>query len=150
MSTGPISNSGRSFRAVIYLKLRKKIALHGGGTAVKSYIHIRDVSRGELAALEQGQPGSMYHLSPDGGYAVRDVVGRICERMGRNFEESTVCVGERLGQDAAYVIDSTRARRELGWRPKVSLDEGLAGAVSWVEDNWAEICRQPLEYRHAA
>lgn len=137
-------------RTAIYLKLRRKIALHGGGAAVKSYIHIRDVSRGELAAMEQGRPGSLYHLSPDGGYAVRDVVCRICERMGRDFDEATVAVGERLGQDAAYVIDSTRARTELGWRPVVSLDEGLAGVVSWVEENWAEICRQPLEYRHAA
>jgi dTDP-glucose 4,6-dehydratase len=59
-------------------------------------------------------------------------------------------VAERLGQDAAYVIDSTRARQELGWRPVVSLDEGLAGVVRWVEANWAEINAQPLEYCHAA
>jgi dTDP-glucose 4,6-dehydratase len=137
-------------RAAIYLKMSRRIQLHGGGTAVKSYIHIRDVSRGELLALQQGRPGALYHLSPDAGYAVREVVGRICALRGRDFERSTVAVGERLGQDAAYVIDSTRARRELGWVPTVSLDEGLAEVVRWVEGNWAEICRQPLEYRHAA
>ena len=137
-------------RSAIYLRTNQKISLHGGGTAVKSYIHIRDVSRGELLAMEQGRPGRMYHLSPDQGHAVRDVVERICKLLGRDFAASTESVGERLGQDAAYVIDSTRARQELGWRPTIGLDEGLRQVTAWVEDYWQEICTQPLEYRHAA
>src|SRR5262245_53491283 len=53
-------------------------------------------------------------------------------------------------QDVAYVIDSTRARTELGWRPAVTIDEGLAEVVRWVNEGWSEIVRLPLEYRHAA
>lgn len=135
-------------RATIYMKMGKTIELHGGGKAIKSYIHIRDVSLGELAAMEQGQPGLIYHLSPDRGYAVREVVAEICRLMGRDFEKSTITVDERLGQDAAYVIDSTRAREGLGWVPQIPLSQGLAGVVRWVEDNWEEIQRQPLEYQH--
>ncbi|HWB11481.1 MAG TPA: GDP-mannose 4,6-dehydratase [Pirellulales bacterium] len=137
-------------RSAIYLLKGERISLHGGGAAVKSYIHIRDVSRGELLATERGGPGTMYHLSPDRGYEVREVVERICRLMGRDFAAATVTVGERLGQDAAYVIDSTRAREELGWRPTVDLDEGLRQVVEWVKRNFAEICTQSLEYRHAA
>jgi dTDP-glucose 4,6-dehydratase len=137
-------------RSAIYLLKGERIPLHGGGAAVKSFIHIRDVSRGELSAAEHGQAGAMYHLSPDRGYAVRDVVERICRLMGRDSAASTVTVGERLGQDAAYVIDSTRARQELGWRPTIGLDEGLRQVVEWVKQNFAEICTQSLEYRHAA
>ena len=135
-------------RSVVYLKLGKRILLHGGGRAVKSYIHIRDVSRGELLAMETGRPGRIYHLSPERGYAVREVVERICALVGRDVGEATAAVDERLGQDAAYVIDSTRARTELGWRPAVSIDEGLAGVVRWVDQNWNEIQREPLEYVH--
>ena len=135
-------------RSAVYVKLGKTIELHGGGRAVKSYIHIRDVSRGELAAMERGRPGTIYHLSPDRGYAVREVVGEICRLLGEDFSKATVAVGERLGQDAAYVIDSTRARRELGWSPQVSLRAGLTGVVNWVEDNWEEIQRQSLDYVH--
>jgi dTDP-glucose 4,6-dehydratase len=135
-------------RAVITLKSGGRISLHGGGVAVKSYVHVRDVSRGELAAMESGRTGVLYHLSPDQGYAVRDVVRTICERMGHDFAASTETVGERLGQDAAYVIDSTRARQELGWTPRVSLDEGLAEVIEWVERDWAEIRQQPWEYVH--
>ena len=137
-------------RSVIYLKLGKTIQLHGGGKAVKSYIHIRDVSRGELAILEQGKIGEIYHLSPDRGYAVREVVQTICNEMGYPFDKVTETVAERLGQDAAYVIDSTKARTELGWQTQISLAEGIAGVIAWVNQFWDEIQQQPLEYIHKA
>jgi dTDP-glucose 4,6-dehydratase len=137
-------------RSAIYIKLGRTIELHGGGRAVKSYIHIRDVSRGEKAILEQGRVGELYHLSPDSGVEVKQVVRTICGRLGTPFERATRTVDERPGQDAAYVIDSTKARTELGWKPVVSLEEGLTDVVDWVNENWAAIQAQPLEYRHAA
>jgi dTDP-glucose 4,6-dehydratase len=135
-------------RSVIYIKLGRIIELHGSGYAVKSYIHIRDISRGELAAMERGSLGEIYHLSPDKGIAVRDIVSIICEKMEVPFEKATKVVEERLGQDAAYVIDSSKVREEFGWQPKVSFDEGISGVIRWVEDNWEEIRREPLEYTH--
>ncbi len=135
-------------RSAIYLKLAKTIELHGGGRAVKSYIHIRDVSRGELAVLRDGRIGDVYHLSPDGGVAVRDVVSAVCERAGRPFDEATRVVDERPGQDAAYVIDSAKARNELGWSPMVDLADGLGEVVDWVDRHWDTIRDLPLEYEH--
>jgi dTDP-glucose 4,6-dehydratase len=135
-------------RSVIYLKLDRKIELHGGGAAVKSYIHIRDVSHGELAILNRGRLGQVYHLSPDRGIAVREVVRKICELMGRRFEDNTAVVKDRPGQDAAYVIDSGRARVELGWSPRINLEEGLSEVIAWVEQSWDEVMKQPLEYQH--
>jgi dTDP-glucose 4,6-dehydratase len=135
-------------RTVIYLMLGKKIQLHGGGVAVKSYIHIRDVSYGELAAMEHGNDSQIYHLSPDQGIAVRDVVKKICDIMGKSFDENTEIVAERLGQDKAYVIDATRAREELGWRPKIGFEKSLKDVVQWVEEFWTEILKQPLGYVH--
>ena len=135
-------------RSVIYLKLGKTIELHGGGAAIKSYIHIRDVSRGELAAMERGANGEIYHLSPDGGIAVRDAVSTICELIGKDFESCTRTVEERLGQDRAYVIDSSKARETLGWAPRIGLREGLNGVTDWVEEYWDAIQSEPLEYVH--
>lgn len=137
-------------RSVIYIKLGKTIQLHGGGKAVKSYIHIRDVSRGELAILEHGQIGQRYHLSPDGGISVRDVVDTICRRLNKDFASCTETVAERPGQDAAYVIDSTKARKQLGWAPTISYEEGLNDVIDWVQQNWDEIRSQPLTYEHKA
>lgn len=135
-------------RSAIYIKLGRTIELHGGGNAVKSYIHIRDVSRGELAAMEKGRNGEIYHFSPDEGIAVRDVVKIMCDKAGVDFTKATKTVEERLGQDAAYVIDSSKAREELGWRPRVSFEDGISGVVDWVNENWEEIRKEPLEYVH--
>ena len=135
-------------RTVIYIKSGKTIELHGGGQAVKSYIHIRDVSRGEMAVMEQGKAGQIYHLSPDQGSAVRDVVRIICDKMGVAFEKATKPVGERLGQDAAYVIDSGKARKEFGWEPTISMKEGLACVIDWIEHDWDSIKNESLEYIH--
>ncbi|HSX13484.1 MAG TPA: GDP-mannose 4,6-dehydratase [Chlamydiales bacterium] len=135
-------------RSVIYIKTNKKIELHGGGQAVKSYIHIRDVSRGELAAMEKGSIGEIYHFSPDGGVKVRDVVSTLCNKLGVSFEEKTVSVAERLGQDKAYVIDSSKARQALNWKPLVTLEEGLHMTVDWVNSNFESILQEPLGYIH--
>ena len=135
-------------RAIIYMKQKKKIPLHGGGHAVKSYIHVRDISRGELLAMENGRVGEIYHLSPDQGVSVREVVETIAVKMGIAFEDAVDVVEERLGQDKAYTIDSTKARQELKWQPRISLVEGLEQTISWVEDSYPEIEKQPLEYIH--
>lgn len=137
-------------RSVIYIKMGKTIELHGGGRAVKSYIHIRDISRGELLALGKGKNGEIYHLSPDNGVAVRDVVKITCQSMGKDFKKATKVVTERLGQDKAYVIDSTKARKTLGWKPKVSIEEGIEGVIDWINNNWGEIRKLPLTYIHKA
>jgi dTDP-glucose 4,6-dehydratase len=135
-------------RSVIYVKSGRRIQLHGGGVAVKSYIHIRDVSRAELAAMHDGKIGERYHISPDGGVAVRDVVRTICTRMGRRFEEAVDIVAERPGQDAAYVIDSSKARSAFGWKPEIDVDQGIAETAGWVEANWGAIAKQSLDYQH--
>ena len=135
-------------RSAIYMMNGTKIELHGGGLAIKSYIHIRDVSRGELDVLEKGDIQQLYHLSPDDGVAVRDVVKLISEKMGCSFEDVTTVVNERPGQDGAYIIDSNLARSSLGWSPQIDIEEGLSDVVKWVKDNWQEIEKQPLEYAH--
>ncbi len=137
-------------RTAIYVKQGKTVELHGGGTAVKSYIHVRDVSRGELAILKKGRLGEVYHLSPDAGVAVKDVVKKVCALSGKDFATATKTVGERPGQDKAYLLDSAKARTELGWAPTITLDEGLREVAAWVDARWAEIQREPLEYRHKA
>ena len=133
-------------RSVIYIKSGRTIELHGGGKAIKSYIHIRDISKGELAAMERGKNGSIYHLSPDKGISVRDVVRLICDKMRVPFKQATKTVDERLGQDMAYVIDSAKARSEFGWKPTISIEEGLGEVVNWIDNNWDEIKKEPLEF----
>lgn len=137
-------------KTIIKLKMGQKIELHGGGISVKSYIHISDVANGIFKAIQSGKVGNIYHLSPEKGYSISEVVRKICEKMGYDYEKSIVSVGERLGQDAAYIIDSTKARSELDWKPEISFDEGIDGCIEWVNDNWDVIKSKPIEYIHKA
>lgn len=135
-------------RTVIYLKTGRKIQLHGGGEAVKSYIHIRDVSKGELAAMENGKPGQIYHFSPNTGVSVRAVVETICEKLNIPFDQAVEIVDERLGQDKAYTIDSSKAKKEFNWQPIINLEQGIREVIDWVDSNIEEITNCELEYVH--
>lgn len=135
-------------RSIIYIKSGKKIQLHGGGEAVKSYIHIRDISKGERLVMEQGSVGEIYHLSPERGVQVKEVVQKICDQLQVPFSEVVEIVEERLGQDKAYTIDSSKAKQELNWSCEISIDDGLKQTISWIESEFSNIMNQPLEYIH--
>lgn len=135
-------------RSIVRLKSNRLINLHGGGRAIKSYIHIRDISRGELAIMENGRVGEVYHLSPREGYSVRDIVKNICDILKSNFSSSVCEVEERQGQDSAYVIDSEKSRKEFAWESRISIEDGICDVVKWIEDNWEAILKEPLEYVH--
>ncbi|MCH9632018.1 MAG: dTDP-glucose 4,6-dehydratase [Chlamydiae bacterium] len=136
-------------RVALYLKMGKKIPLHGGGKAVKSYIHIRDISEGQLSIMLDGKPGEIYHLSPNGaGIAICDLIEIICNKMKVKFDDAVDIVGERLGQDKAYVIDSSKAREAFDWQPRVPLEQGVSDVIDWVNENYNEMSEQPLEYNH--
>ncbi len=135
-------------RTVIYLKLGKTLRLHGGGTAVRSYVHVRDAARAYIAGMFRGRAGEVYHISPDETVEVRELVKRICEKMNRDFDRVTRGAGVRRGHDDAYMLDSSKARRELGWSPEVSLSQGIDETIAWVAGNWRDIRRSELEYVH--
>lgn len=135
-------------RSIINIKMQKTIELHGGGEAVKSYIHIRDISRGEFSVMEKGKPGEIYHLSPQKGIKVKEAVQMICARMRVPFEKATKKVAERPGQDSIYEIDSLKARQEFGWAPQVTMEEGISEVIDWVNKNWTVIQRLPHDYIH--
>ena len=134
-------------RTIIYLKLGRTIELHGGGTAVKSFIHIRDVARGVKSAIERGMAGT-YHFSVPSEKTIVEIVRRICELMGYDFDESVRFVGERLGQDTRYWLDCSKSHKELGWDPQESFDQGVQEVIEWVENNWSVIQQEPLVYLH--
>jgi len=92
--------------------------------------------------------GDIYHLSPDKSIKVREVVRLIADCMGTTLREVSEDTVDRLGQDAIYEIDSSKARSEIGWKPETSLEHGVREVVQWVNKNWDEIKEMPHEYIH--
>jgi dTDP-glucose 4,6-dehydratase len=134
-------------RTVIYLKSGRPIELHGGGQAMKSFIHIRDVVDGLLRILDRSAAGA-FHFSVPSDQTVADVVRLVCTLMGHDFDQATRMAGERLGQDARYWLDCSRARRELDWAPTVPFERGVREVIEWIERYWDEIQHEPLVYKH--
>ena len=137
-------------RTFIYLKQGKKIELHGGGKAVKTWLHIRDVVDGILKTLHLGKPGDIFHFADVHSIAIDDLVRMICKITGHDYATATQVVGERLGQDARYLLDYGKAGRELGWKPQVSIEQGLKETQIWIDENWSEVIHEPLTYVHKA
>jgi dTDP-glucose 4,6-dehydratase len=134
-------------RTIIYLKMGRRIQLHGGGVSEKCFVHVRDVVDGLLRTLDQGGHGT-YHFSVRSERSIADTVRLVCEQMGCDYEASVDVVGERLGQDSRYLLDCTRAMQELGWSPRIEFEEGVRETIEWVEANWDDIEREPLVYEH--
>jgi dTDP-glucose 4,6-dehydratase len=135
-------------RAILCFKTGERLQLHGGGHSVRSFIHIRDVAEATLSIAFRGTPGETYHLSTSLHLSIRSVVEKICTRMGANFEDAVEIVGDRPGKDAAYLLDSSKARAELGWTDEVSLEEGIDECIEWINRDFEEIVRQPRDYVH--
>lgn len=136
-------------RTLIYLKQGKQLELHARGRLIRSYVHVRDVVRGALSAIHMGKSGDIYNFSGEPG-TIADLVRTICEYRAYDFEAVTQAGDERPEQDFQYLLDSSKAQRELGWRQLVPFQEGLKEVVSWVEDNWEGILKEPHTYVHKA
>ena len=135
-------------RTVLFIKSGRKLQLHGGGRSVRSFIHIRDVADGTLRVAREAPPGQAFHFSTDTYVSIRDLVELICRKLDAAFDEVVEVVGDRPGKDAAYLLDSSRARETLGWTSVIGLDEGLDETVAWLSEHFEALQIQPLEYVH--
>lgn len=135
-------------RTIIYALIGKRLQLHGGGQSIRAFIHSADVSAGIMACLIAGVPGQKYHFAPERFLTIREVVETICQRLGTKFESFVETSAERPGKDMAYLMDSSKARRELGWRDTMTFERGVDETIDWVRDNLDEIKQLPLDYIH--
>ena len=135
-------------RTILFIRTARRLQLHGGGHSVRSFIHIRDVAEGTLRVAREGVPGQVYHLATRVTHSIRQVVEVICRCLDADFSQVVEVVGERLGKDAAYLLDSTKARTTLGWEDRVPFEDGVAEVIAWVDEHLEALRQQPLDYLH--
>jgi dTDP-glucose 4,6-dehydratase len=135
-------------RTILFIMLGRKLQLHGGGVSTRSFIHIRDVSEATWRIMKNGHDGDTYHISTNDVISIRELVERICTKLNVRFEDHAEIVGERMGKDSAYHLDSTKLRTELGWQDQITLDQGLDECIAWVQDNLEALKAEPYDYIH--
>ena len=135
-------------RTILSILTGKKLQLHGGGHSKRSFIHFRDVANATHKIAMQGIPGETYHISTNDIVTVRELVEKICQKLGADFDACVEVVGERLGKDAAYMLDSSKIRQGLDWKDEISLDAGLDDCVEWVKTNLDDLRSMKWDYIH--
>jgi dTDP-glucose 4,6-dehydratase len=135
-------------KTILCILTGRKLKLEGGGRSVRSFIHIRDVVDGTIRVARAGEPGEAYHLSTERNQSIRELVLEICRQMGARFEDCVDVTEGRLGQDAAYLLDTTKARTQLGWTPQLKVEDAIGDTVDWIKKNLNRIRELPAEYVH--
>ena len=135
-------------RTVFCVLTGQKLRLEGGGTSVRSFIHMRDVAEGTLEVARRGTPGSVYHLATDRNQTIREVVEEICRQMGARFEDCVETTPPRLAQDPAYLLDTAKAKAEFGWQPKRTVADVIRETIDWMKANIDRLKQIPADYVH--
>jgi len=135
-------------RSILFILLGRKLQLHGGGISTRSFIHMKDVCSATWEIMKQGKNGDTYHISTNEVVSIRALVERICEKLNVKFEDQVEFVGERVGKDSAYHLDSQKIRMELGWKEEYTLEQGLDECVNWVTNNFEVLKTQEFDYQH--
>lgn len=135
-------------RTIYFLMTGKPLQLHGGGVSTRSFIHMDDVSAATWSIAQHAPIGETYHISTDRIVSIRELVKIICARLGKSFHHCVEVVGERLGKDSAYWLNSRKIRENLGWQDQISLEVGIDQTISWVQSNLSALQQQPANYIH--
>jgi dTDP-glucose 4,6-dehydratase len=119
------------------------IPVYGAGENVRDWLYVEDHADALLTVLTRGAVGRSYNIGGENERRNIDLVRTICAILDRKrpkarpYAEQITFVADRPGHDWRYAIDPTRIRTELGWRPSVTVEEGLARTVEWYLDNAA-------------
>jgi dTDP-glucose 4,6-dehydratase len=120
----------------------RPLPVYGDGQNVRDWIHVEDHCRGLLAALERGERGQVYNFGASSERRNLEIVRAVLRLVGKP-ESLIQYVKDRPGHDRRYAIDSSRARRALGWEPRHRFEEALAATVDWYREHrgWWERIR---------
>lgn len=129
----------------------RPVPVYGQGLNVRDWLYVEDHAAALLMVLEKGAVGRSYNIGGENEATNIDLVRKICAILDRKRPDAAPHAGliefvtDRPGHDLRYAIDATRIRSELGWKPSVTLDEGLERTVDWYLAN--ESWWRPLQAR---
>jgi dTDP-glucose 4,6-dehydratase len=124
----------------------RPLPIYGDGGNIRDWLHVDDHCAGLLTVLRKGRPGEKYNIGGSNERTNLDIIDRICDAVdalrpaGESRRRLKTFVADRPGHDRRYAIDATKIRRELGWTPAHTFEDGLRETVQWYLDHrdWCE------------
>ena len=120
----------------------KPLPIYGDGGNIRDWLYVEDHADALLLVLEKGTLGRSYNIGGENERTNLELVKTLCGILDRlhpravgSYADLIAFVADRPGHDARYSIDPNRIRDELGWRPSVTVEEGLEKTVHWYLNN---------------
>ncbi|MDP7149837.1 MAG: dTDP-glucose 4,6-dehydratase [Paracoccaceae bacterium] len=120
----------------------KDLPIYGDGSNIRDWLYVEDHADALLLVVEKGQVGRSYNIGGENERSNLQLVRALCTILDEmrpkaqgSYADQITFVADRPGHDARYAIDPTRIRTELGWRPSVTVEEGLRKTVRWYLEN---------------
>ncbi|MDX1779845.1 MAG: dTDP-glucose 4,6-dehydratase [Thalassovita sp.] len=121
----------------------KDLPIYGDGSNIRDWLYVEDHADALLTVLDKGQVGRSYNIGGENERSNLELAKTLCAILdelrpradGRPYTDQITFVADRPGHDARYAIDPARIREELGWRPSVTVEQGLKKTVQWYLDN---------------
>ncbi|MBV6512657.1 MAG: dTDP-glucose 4,6-dehydratase 2 [Ignavibacteriaceae bacterium] len=112
----------------------KKLPVYGDGLNVRDWIYVHDHNRAIDLVFQKGRPGEVYNIGADSERKNIEIVKLILAALGKG-EDLIEYVKDRPGHDRRYAIDSAKIETELGWKPRVSFEQGIRQTIEWYTKN---------------
>ena len=110
-----------------------KFPLHGNGLTKRDFIFDEDFNDAFLKVLKKGKLGKTYHFSTNYYVTVKKIIEIICNFKNVNYKDIIFNVPERKGKDKYYFLDCNQTSKELNWKPKNTLEQGLTKTINYID-----------------
>jgi dTDP-glucose 4,6-dehydratase len=129
----------------------RELPLYASTQNRREWLHVDDHCRAIELVLEQGRAGETYNVGSGVERSIEEIADLVLELTGKPSSLKTI-VPDRPGHDRRYLLDSSKLRRELGWEPGISLEDGLRATAEWYAGNraWWEPLRERAPVRESA
>jgi dTDP-glucose 4,6-dehydratase len=135
----------------------KPLPVYGDGQQIRDWLHVEDHCEAIHLVLKKGTLGSAYNIGGNNQPANLTIVETICDifdelkpsENSASHRDLIQYVKDRPGHDRRYAMDAGKIERELGWRPRHSLTEGLRDTVEWYlsHPDWVSAIRKQQDYQ---
>jgi dTDP-glucose 4,6-dehydratase len=124
----------------------RPVPLYGDGLQIRDWLYVEDHARAILQVLERGEVGGVYNIAGGSSRTNLELTRVLIEHCGRSTATHVTHVADRPGHDRRYAVNAARVRA-LGWKPRITFDEGIARTVAWYRAN--ETWWRPLKAEYA-
>lgn len=126
------------------IRNNKALPVYGKGENVRDWLYVEDHARAIDVLYHKGKKGETYNIGGFNEWKNLDLIKVVCkvmdEKLGREegtSEKLITYVTDRAGHDLRYAIDANKIMKELGWKPSLQFEEGIAKTIDWYMENEA-------------